>query len=626
MIKRLRLKGFRRYVDETFELGPGVTFINGRNNAGKTTLFLAIEYALTGTVAGARSQAFLLHPEAKGLGVEMVFSARDGKTYKLQRLHQMPARGKSRLIGHFTLKEIVGPEDERYVLSSDFQDHEDALAKKLAEITGITRRILHLAVHVRQGEIAQILDGDPRLDIALGITAAGTANEEMRSLALVDEEAAQALPAVEASFEHLERERNTSSVDESAASQRLEELRAEAKTLGQPDPEPEVDNDAGFARAFDAWRDAAVSVTRAEATLAAYGDGATLDNEKAELEAAIASARPDDLQKLADLRARIERRDALIAAGDPVCEHCGSTIDLAQAKKELAAWRKEAATLEASAIDVPELRGQLREVTRRVAERGVVANTLERATATRKRSEAGVRAIVDGDPRALDVIAAERRAERENKTLERAMARARAEAKLEAAEAAIDEIEARITAQQRRGAELEREHARLSDELDRLRRRVRRAADLRTLAGAFKELQERLRTRAASELAESTFAIHKALSVDHEIESIEVDPTRYQVLVTSASTKQVMPASLAQGGGHRLLLGLAFRLALVKRLGPFPFMLLDEPTYGLDERHRKALLERITKLGSSEQILLVTHQDMGHEPDSKLTINTERQS
>ncbi len=203
MIKRLRLKGFRRYVDETFELGPGVTFINGRNNAGKTTLFLAIEYALTGTVAGARSQAFLLHPDAKGLGVELVFSARDGKIYKLQRLHQMPARAKSRLIGHFTLKEIVGPEDERYVLSSDFQDHEDALAKKLAEITGITRRILHLAVHVRQGEIAQILDGDSRLDIALGITAAGTANEEMRALALTDEQAAEALPAVEASFGHL---------------------------------------------------------------------------------------------------------------------------------------------------------------------------------------------------------------------------------------------------------------------------------------------------------------------------------------------------------------------------------------------------------------------------------------
>ncbi|MBA3539236.1 MAG: hypothetical protein H0T79_06380, partial [Deltaproteobacteria bacterium] len=160
----------------------------------------------------------------------------------------------------------------------------------------------------------------------------------------------------------------------------------------------------------------------------------------------------------------------------------------------------------------------------------------------------------------------------------------------------------------------------VADEVDRLRGRRRRGQDLRVLAAAFKDLQEQLRTRAASELAESTFAIHEAISVDHEIVGVEVDPARYQVLVTSKDTGQSMPASLAQGGGHRLLLGLAFRLALVQRLGPFPFMLLDEPTYGLDERHRHALLERIAGLGLCEQILLITHQEMGHAPDRRLEI------
>ena len=98
MIHRLRIKGFRRYVDQAFDFGPGVTFIDGRNNAGKTTLFLAIEYALTGTVTGARTQAALLHPDAKGLGVELVFGAKDGRKYKLQRVHQLPPRAKSRLM------------------------------------------------------------------------------------------------------------------------------------------------------------------------------------------------------------------------------------------------------------------------------------------------------------------------------------------------------------------------------------------------------------------------------------------------------------------------------------------------------------------------------------------------
>ena len=233
MIKRLRLKGFRRYIDSTFELEKGVTFIDGRNNAGKTTLFLAIEYALTGTVVGARSQMMLLNPAAKGLGVELVFTGRDQKTYKLQRLHQLPPKARTKLVGHFTLKEIVGEDDERYVLSSDFQDHEDALAKKLQEITGISRRVLDLAVHVRQGDITKILDGDPRLDIALGITAAQTANEEMRSLALEDEQATEALPALEASLAHVERERNASTTDESALRTWQDSVADHAHTLAE---------------------------------------------------------------------------------------------------------------------------------------------------------------------------------------------------------------------------------------------------------------------------------------------------------------------------------------------------------------------------------------------------------
>jgi ABC-type transport system involved in cytochrome bd biosynthesis fused ATPase/permease subunit len=81
-----------------------------------------------------------------------------------------------------------------------------------------------------------------------------------------------------------------------------------------------------------------------------------------------------------------------------------------------------------------------------------------------------------------------------------------------------------------------------------------------------------------------------------------------------------MPASLAQGGGHKLLLGLAFRLALVERLGPFPFVLLDEPTYGLDAKRRGALLERVAGLGLAPQILLITHQDMGNVTGQRLVI------
>ncbi len=628
MITRLRLKGFRRYVDETFELGPGVTFINGRNNAGKTTLFLAIEYALTGTVSGARSQAVLLNPNAKGLGVELVFTGRDGKTYKLQRLHQLPPRAKSKLVGAFTLKEVVGEGDERYLLSSDFQDHEDALAKKLAEITGISRRVLHLAVHVRQGEIAQILDGDARLDIALGITAATTANEEMRSLALEDEQAADALPGLEATLAHLERERAAATTDTSALETRLAGLRTESATLTEAiEHAEEVADDAAFealADAVETWRDARGDVERAEDALEGAGDADAIERERDELEAAIADAeaRRDETARLADLRSQIARRTKHLAATHgATCEYCGSTMDRARGAAELAAWTTEAAALEADAVDEPALRAKLRDAMREQAALTAATAALARARTAATAAETAARAHEPGDPRSLEEILEERRGAAERGKLERATTNARNEARLEAVTASIDEIETRAETQARRGGELDREHARTSAEVDRLRARKRRADDLRVLASAFKELQEQLRTRAAAELAVSTFAIYEAIAVDREVVGVEVDPARYQVMVTSKDTDVAMPASLAQGGGHRLLLGLAFRLALVQRLGPFPFMLLDEPTYGLDEYHRHALLQRIAGLNLCEQILLITHQEMG-TPDRRISIGT----
>lgn len=627
MIKRLRLKGFRRYIDSTFELEKGVTFIDGRNNAGKTTLFLAIEYALTGTVVGARSQMMLLNPAAKGLGVELVFTGRDGKTYKLQRLHQLPPKARTKLVGHFTLKEIVGEDDERYVLSSDFQDHEDALAKKLQEITGISRRVLDLAVHVRQGDITKILDGDPRLDIALGITAAQTANEEMRSLALEDEQAIEALPALEASLAHVERERNASTTDESALRTKLDKLTEELAALDTQDAGASGDDELeAFTDAVEEWRDAGDRGARADEDLAELEpDAAAHETERAAVQAQLdmAAARGDEAERRAELRARIRRRAEQVERGAQTCEHCGAPFDSKRAASELAEWTRELEKLDASAIDVPALREKQRELDRRVKAIETAKANLERARTELARAEAAARQLAKGDKRSLDDILAERQAASEKAKLARAAAEARNEARREAITAQIDDIEARLAQQAQRGGDLDREHARIVETVERLRLRRRRAEDLRTLSTAFKTLQEDLRTRAASELSVRTFEIHKALSVDHEIVAVEIDPARYQVLVTPRDTGVSMPASLAQGGGHRLLLGLAFRLALLERLGPFPFMLLDEPTYGLDERHRHALLGRIAGLSLCEQILVVTHQSMGEVPAQRIVLDKE---
>ncbi|MEO1267821.1 MAG: AAA family ATPase [Myxococcota bacterium] len=83
MIRSIRLRNFRRYVDATFDLTEGLNFIEGVNNAGKTSVLYAIEYALFGKVGSNLQAIGLMHPGTRQVGVELVFDGKDGRTNRL---------------------------------------------------------------------------------------------------------------------------------------------------------------------------------------------------------------------------------------------------------------------------------------------------------------------------------------------------------------------------------------------------------------------------------------------------------------------------------------------------------------------------------------------------------------
>jgi len=215
VIISLRLKNFRRFRDEHIEFAPGINFIEGVNNAGKTSIFYAMEYVLFGRVAGFRSPAELMFPGQRTVGAEIIFRGRDGNKYKLQRIHTKPPRARTKVIGHYTLKEILedAQQDEneeigeKYLLSSDFQDHEETLSLRLYDILGISRKLFEVAVCLRQGEISSVLEGAPQLDVVLGITASVLASDEMRAMALEMEKESADISMFRESARHLEDEK-----------------------------------------------------------------------------------------------------------------------------------------------------------------------------------------------------------------------------------------------------------------------------------------------------------------------------------------------------------------------------------------------------------------------------------
>lgn len=673
MILTLRLKGFRRYADETIELGPGISFIEGENNAGKTTLLYAIEYALFGRVTGYKTLAALMAPKAKEMGVELVLRGIDGHRYRLQRMHVLPPRSRSTTLGHFTLKKSARPIDappeegadpsaETYVVSSDFQDREEALALALQRALGLGRRYFDVAVYLRQGEIASILDGAPReLDIVLGVTAAVVAGEEMRAMALEREKEAATLPVVVETLRAMESDRESGRAQVQALEAQLAENAAKRDALGV---ELSAIGEAQRAAAPLAEAAAALDKCRGEAVRAAQAledaratlgtappsppaeDGAraaALVEKEQTLDASrrtLGDERRTLDRKRGDLAARIERRtDHAHAGAGATCESCGQPIDAARAAREIEAWTKElvgvderlaaitvrsaredeelaALRTEARALSEARARAEALATRRAESEKLVARRTAahDEARAALERAALGVRALlprVDGD---VDALAEACSAELEKTRDALRMRRARADAEQAVLRDARQRIDAERSTLAKRLAEVEREHARIREATERLRDVAATASRLRTLSDGFSELQSVLRDRAATALAHETLAIHRALQgaaseKGGELKELRLDPESYAMLVTPNDVGREVPASAAQGGGHRLLLGLALKLAIGRVVGRPPFLLLDEPTYGLDRARRSALLGRIASLGVTDQILLITHHE-----------------
>ncbi len=661
MIAQIRLRNFRRYVDETLHLKPGVNFIEGRNNAGKTSVFYAIQYALFGRAGGLLPRD-LFHPKTREMGVELVFTGKDKQRYRLQRLHMRPARSKTKVEGHFTLKRLdTEGEGEHYLLASDFQDTETQLAQQLAEILGFSRRSFEVAVHLKQGEIAAILAGSKELDIVLGVTAAVASNALMRELALEREKEAAPLAVLREGLDGL-LERRTGltkrleGLREQAARDEAQRLALGEKIAAEAEPGPIDAACAGLSQALEGLAEAGSEQIRAREAVESLGASReTLQEQIAGLEAARGS-RQTDLQTLdtelealegkrqlgnqehGDISGRLKRRQDLPADEGAICDQCGQQIDkhlvsveIPVLVEELARADAELAELEAQIQDRRERRTTLkdadvaaqlelaeqRDLLGRLDEATAVLSEAEKSTQNRQSEVAAAASSLEAvsplelpsDPAEMCRIqsealaAASRQAE---------LDRVRAQTELEGVTQNLERLAEEQQESQSELDEVEKERADKEVKIEELREAEATAIRLRVLAQAFKELQESLRDRATGQLAERTRAIHSELCAEAgQIVGLRIDPKRYAVLVKPDDVGTEVPAHLYQGGGHRLLLGLAFKLAVAELLGPCPFLLLDEPTYGLDPQNRAALLDRICSLEVSDQILLITHQEVG---------------
>jgi exonuclease SbcC len=352
-------------------------------------------------------------------------------------------------------------------------------------------------------------------------------------------------------------------------------------------------------------------------------------------------------QQRGDLAGRIERRKGLPKGKGAKCEVCGAAINASQTNKELAQWTTEMqeldkslaefaarqeklqASVESLTVDERKRLNRLAQLEQQQLRLTEMEQTLARrqtalgeATAAEARafaaSQEAAKAVapilereapearwnLDGEPAA--VIASLRESIQTARQL-----LAERVGRQVAQQQGLTELLQRLTRQAeaitQRQTDLEREQATAQAEANTRKAKADRAERFRNIAAGFKAVQVRIRTDAATKLAADTLELHRRLSERDEFTRLTIDPNHYAVQVVPRDLDEEVPAALYEGGGHRLLLGLCFRLAVARLVENCPFILLDEPTYGLDIAHRKALLERIADPGIARQILLVTH-------------------
>jgi len=128
----------------------------------------------------------------------------------------------------------------------------------------------------------------------------------------------------------------------------------------------------------------------------------------------------------------------------------------------------------------------------------------------------------------------------------------------------------------------------------------------------LQEIQNQVRENAGKALQDKILEYDRILSVDDEFTAVHVNPDDYSLSVCpkEAATVEFFPAWLFEGGGHKLILALAYKIALGDIIGKPPFLLIDEPTEFMDKENRVHLLKNINQVVDQSQIFLITHQDV----------------
>jgi len=645
MIEEVRLKNFEGYENAEVSFTEGLNLITGRNSAGKTSLLDSIVYGLFGTVPGIENKLLLSRrPTVRDAEVYLRFRSpkNDSRVEIYRRLEIKHGR-----VYSVNARLLVDGKEAQVESLED-------LRRKVSSLLGVGYRSFNWIVYSKQGRILEILEPKKEeMDTVLGISLLQELSEQLdqarkklsringvdveteyRNLVMYiipsDEER---LREVEEDIQTISKEieeikRELTSIESPATPilfQKIRELEKQRSRLLEVKNTKrdflsryaieKIDSIVNEeARVRDRLRKLIDEIHELEERL----------NEKIVENASISS-------KIKSLRQHLEQHQQLVKEGRGVCPTCGQTINILTLFEIISREEDEIANLEKllhqSEEELSLLKKKLEEKKR---DEGESRERRERLNAlietfreledrekniTRLVSilEAEVNSMLRSLNVSLDV--------KDPQLIEKISYLIPPPEMIQAKKNKLDELNSKLSNKIKTREDilkkLEMEKLRLNE----LEKRARAASIANALRDRIQEVLEKKRDSILKILASRALDILNSMTDQRFYHSIIIDPQTYCVNVHPIGLDEPIPATRI-GGGHQTLISLALRLSVLYFINFRHLMILDEPTYGVDQENLQLLLNHLSSLGRyMKQTIIVTHHGYGlEEADNIITV------
>lgn len=645
MIEEIRLKNFEGYENAVVKLTEGLNLITGRNSVGKTALLDSIVYGLFGTAPGIENRLLIsFRPTVKDAEIYLRFrSPKNNSRIEIYRRLEV-RQGRTYSAGVRFL--VDGKE-------AQVESLED-LRKKISSLLGIGYRSFNWIVYSRQGKLTDILE--PRreeIDTVLGISLLQELSEQLdqarKKLSRIDGVDVETeyrnlvmyiIPSDEERLREIEEDIQSTSME-------IEEIRRELESIESPSAsilfQKVKDLEKQKSRLLEVKNTKRDFLSRyaIEKVESVIEEEKRLRNELRKLSEEIGELEKRLSEKISEnasisgrirsLKQHLEQHQQLVKEGRGVCPTCGQPINslilfevISREENELTDLEKTLQKYEEEVIALKKKIEEKRKYERDIRERRERLNALVETFKNLEERENSISKLIDILEKEIQAMVKSLNIDvdvKDPQLIEKISRFIPSPEIIQSKRKKLEELTERISSKLRVKEELLKKLEREKSRLNELQKRAKAISIANSLRDKILDVLENKRESILRIIAHKALDILNSITDQKIYHSIIINPQTYSVNVHPWGLAEPIPATRI-GGGHQTLLALALRLSILHFINFRELIILDEPTYGVDQENLQLLLSYLSSLRRYvKQAIIVTHHGYGLEDaDNIITV------